>query len=124
MAESSTVTSQIRTLEERLLDPGFRHARSRVEPLLASDYVEIGSDGWLYDKRQRLEELSVEPPMTRTMSDFTARRLGRHLVLVVYRTKRRAGATVHETLRSSLWQRSGGSWILLFHQGTVVDRPK
>ncbi len=52
-------------------------------------------------------------------TDVVARRLAPDVVLVTYRSD----ASGRTALRSSVWVREGGQWLLLFHQGTLTGPP-
>lgn len=54
--------NELRTLEEKLLQPDFRRNRAAVAELLADDFREFGSSGRTWDKQQILDKLESEPP--------------------------------------------------------------
>ena len=103
----STEEKTLRELEERLLDPRFRKSQAAGE-LLADSFLEFGSSGRAYDKREVLEFLRNETPaISASLTDFRATALA-------------PGVPASESLRSSVWKRIDGRWQLLFHQGTRV----
>ena len=54
-----------------------------------------------------------------TIEAFTAAPLSGHVVLVTYRSIARApGVPARHALRSSVWVRRDGRWLIRFHQGT------
>ena len=95
---------ELLALEQRLAD------RVRVEELLADEFVEIGSSGSVYDKSQALAAIRAEPSRRIPIQEFGVRSLTPDVALATYCA---AGS-----LRSSIWIRSGGSWRIVFHQGT------
>lgn len=108
----------VRLVVERelmLLQPVVRRDRVRVLSLLHQDFHEHGASGRVWDRSSitdviggavdRIEATGVE-----------ARRLGPDAVLVTYRSQ----AGDRHALRSSTWVRESGTWLLLFHQGTLV----
>ena len=47
----------LRVLEEELLKPEVRRSADHVGRLLAHDFIEIGSSGTIFDRRQAIEGL-------------------------------------------------------------------
>jgi hypothetical protein len=98
-----------------LLEPHVRNDPHHVLRLLHDDFYEYGASGRVWTRA------SVTTATTGTRepilaANLEARRLGPDAILVTYASEtggRRA-------LRSSTWVRHHGSWLLLFHQGTVV----
>lgn len=117
------IASEIRGLEEQLLQTRFRHNREAVAELLAEGFREFGSSGRVWNKQQILDHLETEPPFEATLQDFETAEVAAGAVLATYRVtirRREAGAT--HTLRSSLWINREGRWQILFHQGTITTR--
>lgn len=111
--------------ERRLLDAELRHNVEAILAFLADDFREIGPDGGLYTKADiprlladvRIDEL--------TAHDMTATALGSGGVLVTYRVEGKGAfkgkpVPIHMGV-SSVWQERGGRWLLVFHQGTVIQ---
>jgi hypothetical protein len=117
---------EIRSLEERLLDPSVRASPEQLNQLLADDFLEVGQSGLQYDKAESIEGLTSESgtPPEFVISQFQARSLAPQLVLVTYRIAKRTGSSeqVQYSLRSSLWQQRSGRWQIVFHQGTPTTR--
>jgi hypothetical protein len=115
-----------RSLEEQLLKPEVRGSSDEVGYLLADEFIEFGSSGRVYDKRQIIEALQQETPDPTTrisLVDFVARRLASEVILVTYRTIR--PDRPESRLRSSIWKLVEGRWQMVFHQGTpakISDR--
>jgi hypothetical protein len=80
-AEPSTA-ALIQRLEEELLLPKARKSAPRLAALLAEEFVEIGSSGRVYDRRQIMDQLDreqwTEPPSE--MSEFSTRQLARRFI--------------------------------------------
>lgn len=113
---------ELRELEERLLQPEFRRDRDAVSSLLAEEFVEFGSSGRVFDRKQILDLLADEPQSRARMTEFRARALSPEIVLVTYRTERIGSAkTPGASLRSSIWTRRSGRWQIVFHQGTRTE---
>jgi hypothetical protein len=118
--------SELRSLEDALLDPEVRASPERVAALLAEDFVEFASSGIAYDKARILEilrdEALADDPVLRSLAHIVAIELAEGVALTRYRLLRRASP--HElptqSLRSSIWRRKDGRWQMVFHQGTFV----
>ena len=93
-----------RDLEERLLQPEVRRSPDEAGKLLAADFIEFGSLGAVYSRRQILDGLAKETPMELSATDFSARVLCDGVVLVTYRSMGRDPASGREwhSLRSSV----------------------
>jgi hypothetical protein len=116
---NSSLAVRLRGLEEDLLKPEFRRSPDRVGYLLADDFIEFGSSGGVFNKRQIIEALQQEAPDSAyrvQLTDFTVRQLASDAMLVTYRatSEDRGGSR----LRSSIWKLIDGRWQMLFHQGT------
>lgn len=109
-------------LEERLLDPQFRRNRAAVSALLADEFIEQGSSGGVFDRRQILDLLESEDPVRMLLANFQARMLSPEIALVRYRTTHPDGPPEPNAsfLRCSLWVCREGRWQIIFHQGTRI----
>src|SRR6476660_2819586 len=106
----------LRSLEEQLLKPEVRGSPDEVGYLLADEFIEFGSSGRVYDKREIIAALQQETPdpITRiSLVDFVARRLAPEVILVTYRTIR--PDRPESRLRSSIWKLVEGRWQMVFH---------
>ena len=122
MTAAPTIDAQLRHLEEQLLEPEVRSSSERLAALLAEDFVEFGSSGRVFNKKQIMAALAKDTPMKRSLTDFEATMLSQDVALVTYRATRRskAGGSAVHTLRSTIWRRSNGQWQMVFHQGTLA----
>ncbi len=110
--------AELRALEARLLDPAVRADPAQVRALLAPDFTEFGASGRVFDRDAIVAALASEGPrVPREQRRFRVRTLGPAAALTTWRVKRDDGI---ETLRSSLWQRQDGRWLMVFHQGTLA----
>jgi hypothetical protein len=110
--------AELRALEARLLDPAVRADPAQVRALLAPDFTEFGASGRVFDRDAIVAALASEGPrLPREQRGFRVRALGPDAVLTTWRVKRDDGI---ETLRSSIWQRHDGRWLMVFHQGTLA----
>ena len=118
-----------RSLEQALHRPEVRASREAVAALLADSFVEFGSSGRIWHKAVVVDALAKETADADSslpeLSDFAAQALAPDIVLVTYRSVRRAPGEAEErsVLRSSIWKQIGDTWQMLFHQGTMVPPP-
>ena len=120
--QRETVT-EIRSLEQRLANPGARETNESLAGLFAPGFREIGSSGRMFDVETVLGALGsvAERPSRSVISleGFRVERVAPNAVLATYLAKVPAGPGWRPpTLRSSLWVRQEGRWQILFHQGT------
>lgn len=101
--------------EHLLLQADVRRDTGRVLSLLHPDFREHGSSGRVWD-RSSIAEATSSATESIGMSSIEARRLGPDAVLVTYRSE----GSDRRALRSSVWVRENGAWVLLFHQGTLA----
>ena len=106
--------------ELRLLLPEVRGTAELVDGLLDPEFVEVGSSGRRWDRPAIVAalasgEITDTDPIEAT--EVAGVRLADDLVHVTYVSRRTGGAPVR---RSSLWRRTGGTWRLYYHQGTVA----
>jgi hypothetical protein len=102
--------------ELALLDPAVRRDPERVRALLHPEFTEYGASGRIWDRSSIAEVSSgIDEPITAT--EMAGRSLGPDAVLLTYRSS----TTGRRALRSSIWVREAGEWLLLFHQGTPTD---
>jgi hypothetical protein len=96
---------------------------SRVffESTTAEDFWEVGASGTWYDREEIWTVLEAryaeEAPDEWETSEFRLRPLSADVYLLTYLL--RQGARV--TRRATVWERSGGTWRIVYHQGTLVS---
>ncbi len=100
--------------ELALLRPDIRADATEVAGLLHDDFREFGASGRVWDRQSVAKALAAEPGDGGEAHDLDAVRLADNVVLLTYAT----GPPARTALRSSLWVRDGGTWRILFHQGT------
>jgi len=107
---------QVVRLELLLLEPTVRKDPERLVTFLHPQFREYGASGRTWDRQSIPQAMGgTDDPIAAT--DVAARRLGPDAVLVTYRSD----AAGRRALRSSIWVRDAGRWLLLFHQGTMVE---
>ena len=111
-----TLKEQLQKLEESHTSMSVRTSMEKLGELLADDFFEIGSSGFMYDKQECLETGVVLTDMT--LYNYEIYPLAEDVVLSTYfivdTTRNR------NTLRSSIWKLIDGRWQLYFHQGTIT----
>jgi hypothetical protein len=123
----ASLSEQLLGLEKKLLDPVLRRNPELLALMLADNFVEFGSSGRRYDKKQVLYQLSRQLPAQLTIEEFRVVELAPDAALVTYRARAESSDRKGEkySLRSSIWRQQGAHWQMLFHQGTLVaeNRP-
>ena len=118
----ASLSEQLLELEKKLLDPALRRTPEMLAPMLADNFVEFGSSGRTYDKKQVLYQLSRQLPAQLTIEEFRVVELAPDAALVTYRARAESADRKAEkySLRSSIWIQHTGEWQMMFHQGTLV----
>lgn len=117
---ADAIAAHLLRCEQSLLDPAVRRDRARVSAFLAGDFVEFGASGRIWTREQILDLLATEAYIPPALEDFRCRLIAPNVALVCYRTVRIDASTGRRntTLRSSLWAKESGQWLICFHQGT------
>lgn len=116
--EQQALQDQLRAIEERLMDPAVRADPEQVAQLLAPEFTEFGAAGSVFDRAAIVASLAAEgTPLARSMRQFRLRAMGQDMALTTCRVQRSDG---REMLRSTVWQRRDGRWLMVFHQGTAA----
>lgn len=106
----------LRELEESHINLDVRKSREKLDRLLADDFFEIGSSGYMFNKKDCLEDGVVLTEMS--LHNYEIYPLAEDVILSTYyivdKTRNR------NTLRSSIWKFIEGRWQLFFHQGTIT----
>jgi hypothetical protein len=121
----TTLANEIKALEEKLLHCDLRKDPQLVEELLADDFEELGSNGKVTARDEVVQWLATKDNALRwSITEFRIRQLTPDLVLAIYRARQkdRLNDAYQGSMRSSLWQRSGKAWKMIFHQGTRILR--
>jgi hypothetical protein len=111
----------IRLLEERLLQTNVRHSVNEIDELLADEFIEFGSTGRIFNKKQVIEALQMEAPQQLSLTEFKTINLAPEVILTRYiAVKQEQDGQKVYSLRSSLWKLIDDRWQMIFHQGTVT----
>lgn len=108
--------NHLKQLEEKHTNLEARKSREELDQLLADNFFEIGSSGYICSKEECLETGVVLTEMS--LHNYEIFPLATDVVLATYfivdKTRNR------NTLRSSIWKLIDGRWQLYFHQGTIT----
>lgn len=106
----------LKQLEESHTEIEVRQSIEKLDEILADDFFEIGSSGYMYEKKECLETGVVLTEMS--LHNYEIYPLAEDVVLSTYfivdKTRNR------NTYRSSIWKFIDGRWQLYFHQGTIT----
>lgn len=109
---------QARELE--LLDPDVRRDVRRIDELLHPRFVEIGRSGHRWQRAEIITALAEEQRRVAPETDeWVFDDVGPMLVLVTYRVMNATGVSRH----ASLWDLSGDTPQIRYHQGTALLAP-
>jgi glyoxylase I family protein len=91
-----------------------------MRALLDDELVELGSSGRVLDRAAVEASLEGQSPFASRIDDFVVRALSPDAALTTYRLAAwpPGGGGARVTLRSSVWVRRAGRWVMAFHQGT------
>lgn len=109
---------KLRQLEEDLWIEETRFDVSYMNQLLAEDFMEYGRSGRVYLREDTLAVPRQQIEVTLPLPDLQIRLLAPDVAQVTYNSEMVFAGEVQYGHRSSIWVRSGESWILKFHQGT------
>jgi ribosomal-protein-serine acetyltransferase len=108
--------TELERLELSLWRAQTRFDREYMDAILAADFVEFGRSGRVYG---RDDVLAFGPSrIDAHLIGLRVTEIDRDTRLVTYVSEVRTADAIDLANRSSLWVRSGGSWQLVFHQGT------
>ena len=99
-------------LEYALANGGIKNPTS----IIADDFMEFGSSGKIFYKKDVVETVLKRSHNNMKISDFKIKLIEENTALATYRGIKKES----ETLRSSIWKFKGGSWHIIFHQGTKI----
>ena len=109
-------------LENRLLQPDVRKSVIQLNEMISEDFIEIGSSGQLYTKKDVLINLPSSPEIKFIMTDFRIVILSPNIIQSIFKTEKINQVTNKTTfsLRSSIWKNDDSKWRMIFHQGTPL----
>ena len=98
-----------------------RRTRAAFEAMMAEEFWQIGASGRIYGKEyvlDTLEQRYSEPYKDEWKAEeFYCQEVASNNYLLTYTL--RQGSRV--TRRATIWRRTPHGWVIVFHQGTVVE---
>jgi hypothetical protein len=125
------VLDELKKREPLFHHPEFGRTRRDFEAMTDPAFWEVGASGRRYSREYVLDELvkryedpdykgvHAEPESGWVTKDFHCFEIAADNYLLTYTLAQ--GARV--TRRATIWRRAGGSWKILYHQGTIVENP-
>jgi len=117
---SMLIKEQIYRLEAKLLNLSIRQSEQKLSKIISDDFIEFGSLGEIYNKKDILKYLPIENTRSFEVSHFDITILAENVVLATYRVSENS----IDSLRSSIWKQSQNGWQMIFHQGTICEKSK
>ena len=116
------VLEELRAREPIFHRPELGTTRADFKAQTAKDFWEVGASGRIYDRAFVIEMLTERWSKPHEdiweTSDFYCRELGPDTYALTYTLKQKQERV---TRRLTLWRRIAGSWVILYHQGTLVS---
>ena len=133
MPEDLQIKEYLVSLENKLLSAAVRKSAEEIAQLLADDYLEYGSSGKVYNKKDTIEALQSEPVIEISAHDFEVKLLTPEVALVRYIAVKKDKTIIEKetdslknkiyiaiknykseikkiSLRSSVWKKTGENW--------------
>lgn len=115
----------IKQCEESLLHSDHIKNPEILKTLLADEFEEIGSAGFICCRQDVVDWLVNKGKDARwELKDFRVKILSDGLVLAIYHARKvgQAAAQSKGSLRSSIWKKTSASngWQMIFHQATKI----
>lgn len=124
--ESSALADAIQRLELSLLQSDLNTHPELIDQLLAANFEEIDNRGQLQCRDDVVGWLMRKDPQLRwAFTNFRIKVLTEDLALAIYSIQNPAQPDTQLTqapgsIRTSLWQRQGNDWKMIFHQATKI----
>ena len=116
----TSILEELKAREPIFHRPEFGTTRADFENMMAPDFWEVGASGRRYGKEYVLAELARryggEYKDQWETREFHCRRLAEEVYLLTYTLFQ----GTRKTRRTTIWQKSGAGWRIVFHQGTMV----
>ncbi|GFZ30310.1 hypothetical protein CSC2_08360 [Clostridium zeae] len=121
-----SLESYILQLENDLLKPEIRQSSEKTSELLADDFTEFSSSGYVYHykKGDKIDDSATKQNINWEIKDFSAAELSDDCILATYKVIKHNEANEDKkySLRSSIWKCYNGKWKMFFHQGTLTTK--
>ena len=111
-------------MEQEIIAAQKRGDYSFVEKALADEFQEIDSRGSISSKEETMRAIKEAPLFDYSIENCKVFPVTEDCAIVTYiATSSRSipgGTRVNRAQRSSVWVKRGGSWQMVFHQGTPL----
>lgn len=109
---------QLKALEKSHLSQDVRKDVKKLDEILATDFIEIGSSGFMFYKEDCLT--SGVKLFDMSLHNYEVQILAPDVVLATYFIEDKTRS--RNTLHSSIWKFIDRRWQLYFHQGTITEQ--
>ena len=124
MKSDIKIFEQLKILENKLVKPELRNSAGELFELISDDFLEFGSSGVVYNKKNVIKFLLADTPSKKNLSNFKMSKLSNDCFLLTYKYLKKRNDIKNYSLRSSIWKLSNKKWQIVFHQGTLVQDKK
>jgi len=111
--------AELTRLEEAMWRTETRFDLVFQEARFASDFVEFGRSGRVYNRAQIIR--TDKHPIEASLRNLRFVELDQNTVLVTYISVAVFDGVHEHARRSSIWSRFPAGWVMRFHQGTPYD---
>src|SRR5580658_4268524 len=120
--ELSVVLAELKQREPIFHRPECGTTRADFENMTVPDFWEVGASGRRYSRAAVLDALEKRYATPHTDDwqafDFHCRKLASDVFLLTYTLIQ---DDIRRTRRTTIWQRTADGWMIVYHQGTVVQ---
>jgi hypothetical protein len=113
-------------LENHLLKPEIRQSSEKISELLADDFTEFSSSGYVYHykKGDKIDYSTTLQNINWEIKAFQIKELKDDCILATYKLIKHSEVNEDKkySLRSSVWRCYNGKWKMFFHQGTLTTK--
>ena len=119
----TSLHDQILRMEEALTSPEVRASELALSNILHPEFKEIGKSGRTFDFNDIIQDVMKDQSgSTYIIANFHVSEIADGVALATYQIPARTieGREYPSSMRSSLWTKVDGIWLLRFHQGTIA----
>lgn len=110
----------VRDLEIKLHLESTRKDKKLLNDLIDDEFIEIGTSGNLYLKKDICQRLPSSEFVEISSFDFEMREICNNVIQIIYKTEMNVNDKKIVSFRSSLWK-NNGRWQMIFHQGSKLS---
>ncbi|WP_165905097.1 DUF4440 domain-containing protein [Parashewanella curva] len=118
-----SIKETIIQLEKSLFSDAVRSSKSKLNSLIADDFIEVSSTGLRFGKDNVMSRLPTEDSFTVKATGFECRLLSNDTAMLLYQSAfKRGDSDFLYSHRCSIWQQqSDSNWQMIYHQGTKCE---